>query len=97
MSTQITALEFEILKLKALLSDTLLEQKGLQSRLNVLNENEKNILQKINDLTAYGKSQAEQVLEKPSDPNETSINIDPENIDEVTGQILPDKKTTKKK
>ena len=47
MSTQITALDFEILKLKAMLSDTLLEQKGLQTRLNMLNDNEKNLIQKI--------------------------------------------------
>lgn len=96
MSTQITALEFEILKLKALLSDTLLEQKGLQSRLNVLNDNERNIIQKINDLTAYGKQQAEQSAQPPS-PDESTINLDPDNIDEVTGQILTDKKTSKKK
>ena len=95
MSTQITALDFEILKLKAMLSDILLEQKGLQTRLNTLNENEKNIIQKINDLTAYGKQQASQ-LPTPT-PNDSVIELDPDNIDEVTGQILPDKKTSKKK
>jgi hypothetical protein len=97
MSTQITALDFEILKLKAMLSDILLEQKGLQTRLNTLNENEKNIIQKINDLTAYGKQQASQLPTPTPTPNDSVIELDPENIDEVTGQILPDKKTSKKK
>lgn len=94
MSTQITALDFEILKLKAMLSDTLLEQKGLQTRLNMLNDNEKNLIQKINDLTAYGQQLAQ--LPTPQ-PNDSVIELNSDNIDEVTGQILTDKKTSKKK
>ena len=87
MSTEITAVEYEILKLKGLLCDILIEQKSLQNRINILNENEKNIIQKITDLTEYSKKTLE-----PKSEDESSILLNDESIDPETGQILKNKK-----